>query len=179
MRADTEPDLEVGETRPRVETVSDFAVGTSSDQDIEPLPDLDDLLPEPYVPEPIEHERTQVFARPSEAVRAFGGSVRLAWPDDAQVTSEDAQVTSEHAQVTRDDDPGGLAALGSQPYAIARLRFAKSSTPPPVRERPIPSLRERTIPTLRERPTPTLRERPTPPADEEKKSFDESPRRDR
>lgn len=79
------------------------------------------------MPEPIEHERTQVFARPSEAARALGGSARLAWPDDAQVTNDD-------------DDPRGLAALGSQPYAIARLRFAKSSTPPPLRERPKPQV---------------------------------------
>lgn len=147
MRVDSKPDLEVGETSLRVDTASEFAVGTVSDvsdQDIEPLPelpDLDDLLPEPHVPEPIEHERTQVFARPSEAARALGDSARLAWPDDAQVTS--------------DEDPRGLAALGSQPYAIARLRFAKSSTPPPVRERP------------------------SPPAEVEVDALDKSPRRER
>lgn len=149
MRIDSKPDLDVGDASVRVDTVSDFAVGTISDHDIEPLPSLDDLLPEPHVPEPIEHERTQVFARPSEAARALGDSARLAWPDDAQVTNDD-------------DDPRGFAALGSQPYAIARLRFAKSSTPPP------------------------LRERPSPPADDEMKPLDErapshapSPRRER
>ncbi len=124
MRIDSKPDLDVGDASLRVDTASDFAVGTVSDHDIEPLPSLDDLLPEPHVPEPIEHERTQVFARPSEAACALGDSARLAWPDDAQVTN--------------DDDPRGFAALGSQPYAIARLRFAKSSTPPPLRERTSP-----------------------------------------
>jgi hypothetical protein len=148
MRIDSKPDLDVGDASLRVDTASDFAVGTVSDHDIEPLPSLDDLLPEPHVPEPIEHERTQVFARPSEAACALGDSARLAWPDDAQVTN--------------DDDPRGFAALGSQPYAIARLRFAKSSTPPP------------------------LRERTSPPPDDDMKPLDErapshapSPRRDR
>lgn len=156
MRVDSKPDLDVGDASVRVDTASDFAVGTVSDHDIEPLPSLDDLLPEPHVPEPIEHERTQVFARPSEAACALGDSARLAWPDDAQVTSDDAQVISDEA------DPRGFAALGSQPYAIARLRFAKSSTPPPLRERPSP-----------------LPDDEVKPLDERAPSHAPSPRRDR
>ncbi len=144
MRVDSKPDLDVGDASLRVDTASDFAVGTVSDHDIEPLPSLDDLLPEPHV------------ARPSEAARALGDSARLAWPDDAQVTSDDAQVISDEA------DPRGFAALGSQPYAIARLRFAKSSTPPPLRERPSP-----------------LPDDEVKPLDERAPSHAPSPRRDR
>lgn len=110
------------------DTVPDLEVGDTTD---------------PQVPEPIEHERTEVFARPSEVMSAFGGDARLTWPDDAQVV--DAQVGD--AQVV-DAQSGGApvvdararartasadssTALGSQPYAIQRLRSVKRSAPPP------------------------------------------------
>ncbi len=92
------------------DTVPDLVVGEITD---------------PHVPEPIEHERTEVFTRPSEAMSALGGDARLTWADDAQVTGE------EDARAGRSERADPLVALGSQPYSIARLRYVKRSVPPP------------------------------------------------